>query len=55
MLSSVLLSVGLAAISASAQNSTNTTSLIEELIVAPDHVDRVADLPNDSEVGNATH
>ncbi|KAH9844283.1 RmlC-like cupin [Rhodofomes roseus] len=32
-----------------AQNTTNTTSLIEELIVAPDHVGRVADLPKDSE------
>lgn len=54
MLPSVLLPIGLAALSALAQNTTNTTSLIEELIVAPDHVDRVADLPNDSEVSNAT-
>ncbi|KAH9938175.1 uncharacterized protein B0H18DRAFT_965919 [Fomitopsis serialis] len=49
MLSPLMLSLSLAAACATAQTTTNTTSLIEELIVAPDHVDRVADLPKDSE------
>lgn len=54
MLPSVLLPIGLAVIGALARNATNTTSLIEELVVAPDHVDRVADLPYDSEVSSVT-
>ncbi|KZT74362.1 RmlC-like cupin [Daedalea quercina L-15889] len=49
MLSSFILALGLVTTGVIAQTTTNTTFLIEELIVAPDHVDRVADLPQDSE------
>jgi len=38
-----MLSLAMGAACATAQTSINTTSLVEELIVAPDHVDRVAD------------
>ncbi|KZT12476.1 RmlC-like cupin [Laetiporus sulphureus 93-53] len=48
MLASLLLSSVLVATGALAQ-TTATASLIAELDVAPDHVDRVADLPQDSE------
>lgn len=51
MLASSLLLLACAAAGAFAQ-TTATASLVQELELATDHVDRIADLPQDSEVSS---